>query len=142
ADEVVQLDPAARKVVRRWPATREPHHLALSPDGRFLAAGSSRSGQVRCWDLRSGKPHWERTVVDGFNLRGMAFTPDGKAVVIAHCVRRDFPVSKHNIDQGWVIDNRLTKLSTDPDAAPGLWQIALDIHGKAVADPHGLAFST
>jgi DNA-binding beta-propeller fold protein YncE len=48
ADEVVQLDWDRRQVVDRWPAPREPRELALSADGRWLAAASSRSSQVRC----------------------------------------------------------------------------------------------
>jgi DNA-binding beta-propeller fold protein YncE/mono/diheme cytochrome c family protein len=140
-DEVVQLDWRTRQVKQRWSAPREPRDLALSADGRCLAAASSRSAQVRCWDTASGKLHWERTIIDGFNLRGLTFTPDGKDLVCAHALRREFPVSKHHIDQGWVIDNRLSKLSLAADARPDYWQIALDVRGQAVADPHGLAFS-
>jgi cytochrome c peroxidase len=141
ADEIVMLDWTARKVVRRWPAAREPHHVVLSADGRWLAAASTRSGQVRCWDMRSGKPHWERVIEDGFNLRGLAFTPDGKGLICAHVVHRDFPVSKENIEQGWVIDNRLTWFALAKDARPAMRQIALDRRGRAVGDPHGLTFT-
>jgi cytochrome c peroxidase len=140
-DEVVQIDWAGHKVVRRWPAPREPRQLAVSADGRWLAAGSSPSGQVRCWDTQTGRLTWERKIEDGFNLRSLAFTPDGQALVCAHNIRREFPVSKENIEQGWVIDSRLTRFPLKPDAVPPLQQIALDTKGKAVGDPYGLAFS-
>src|SRR5579885_897086 len=139
ADEVVQIDVPGRKVSRRWPAPREPRHLALSPDGRHLAAASSRSGEVRCWNLRTDKPEWQRRIGDAFNLRGLAFTPDGTAVLCAHNVRRDFPVSKENIDRGWVIDNRLTKLAMKGDSPFAYEQVSLDRRGEAVADLDGLA---
>ena len=71
-----ELDWASRKVAQRWPAPREPRHLALSADGRWLAAASSRSAQVRCWDTADRQAAWERTIEDAFNLRGLAFTPD------------------------------------------------------------------
>ncbi len=139
-DEVVHVDWHNRTVLRRWPAPREPRQLALSQDGKWLAAASSRSAQVRCRNLRTGKLHWERTIEDSFNLRGLAFSPDGQAVLCVHNIRREFPVSKDNIEEGWVIDSRVTKLALQADVVPSSWQIALDIRGQAVGDPHGLAF--
>jgi cytochrome c peroxidase len=140
ADEVLAVDAAARKVTARRPAPREPRSLAVSPDGKLLAAASARSGDVRLWEAHSGKLLWERRIEDAFNLRGLAFSPDGKAVVCAHVVRRDFPVSRANIEQGWVIDSRLSRLPVQADAVPPLEQAALDTKGRAVGDPHGIAF--
>jgi DNA-binding beta-propeller fold protein YncE len=140
SDEIAVLDWDRRQIVERWPAPREPRHLTLSPDGRFLAAASSRSGQVRLWDTASGKLMWTRKCEDAFNLRGLAFTPDGKALICAHVVKRSFPVSRENIDKGWVTDSRLTRLPLDAKAVPPLEQVALDKHGQAVGDPHGVAF--
>jgi cytochrome c peroxidase len=142
SDEVVQLHWDTRKVTQRWPAPREPRDLALSADGSWLAAASTRSAQVRCWNTETGKLYWERTITDAFNLRGLSFTPDAKELICGHAYRREFPVSKNNIDSGWVIDNRLSKLSLAPNAQPEYWQLALDIRGQAVGDPHGLAFSS
>jgi len=136
-DEVVQL---SGQVFKRWPAPHEPRHLALSNDGKWLAAASSRSAQVRCWNLKTGELHWERKIEDAFNLRGLAFSPDDQAVLCVHNIRREFPVSKDNIEEGWVIDSRVTKLALKADASPSSGQIALDIRGKAVGDPNGLAF--
>jgi YVTN family beta-propeller protein len=140
SDEVVCVDWSGRKITQRWPAPREPRHLALSADGRFLAAAGSRSAQVYLWDLTTGRLGWERKIEDAFNLRGLAFTPDGRALVCAHVVRRSFPVSRENIDKGWVTDSRLSRLPLDPKAVPPLEQVALDKHGQAVGDPHGVAF--
>jgi DNA-binding beta-propeller fold protein YncE len=140
SDEIAVLDWEHRKIVLRWPAPREPRHLALSPDGRFLAAASSRSAQVRLWDIASGKLVWTRKIEGAFNLRSVAFTPDGKALICAHVVKRSFPVSRENIDKGWVTDSRLTRLPLDSRAVPPLEQVALDKHGQAVGDPHGVAF--
>jgi DNA-binding beta-propeller fold protein YncE/mono/diheme cytochrome c family protein len=140
SDEIAVFDWERRQIVQRWPAPREPRHLALSPDGRFLAAASSRSAQVRLWDTASGKLVWTRKCEDAFNLRSLAFMPDGKALILAHVVKRSFPVSRENIDKGWVTDSRLTRLPLDARAVPPLEQIALDKHGQAVGDPHGVAF--
>jgi cytochrome c peroxidase/WD40 repeat protein len=139
-DAVAAIDWASRKIVRRWSAPCEPRHLALSPDGRFLVAASSRSAQLRLWDVTMGELVWTRRIEDAFNLRSLTFTPDGQAVICAHAIKRTFPVSRENIDKGWVTDSRLTRLPVDPKAVPPLEQIALDKHGQAVGDPHGVAF--
>jgi cytochrome c peroxidase len=140
-DEVVQLDCDSKRITHRWPAPREPRQVILSEDGRWLAAASSRSGDVRCWDIANRQLLWERKIEDGFNLRGLAFTPDGQAIVCAHSVRREFPVSKANIAEGWVIDSRLSRFSIRADRMPPLGQLALDVKGQAVGDPYGAAFS-
>jgi YVTN family beta-propeller protein len=140
SDEVVQGDTTDRKVTHRWPAPREPWSLALSADGELLAAASSRSSQVRVWNTKTHKLHWERRIGDAFNLRGLAFYPDGQSLLCAHVIRRDFPVSRRNIEEGWVTDSRLTRLPLKPDAKPPREQVALDTKGAAVGDPHGLAF--
>ena len=140
-DEVLELDWATGIVRRRWPAPREPRSLALSANGNWLAAASSRSAQVRCWNLESGNLHWQRDIGDAFNLRGLCFTAMDDAVVCAHSVRRDFPVTKENIEKGWVIDSRLTRLAIEPSVVPAIWQVALDSAGRAVSDPHGVALA-
>jgi mono/diheme cytochrome c family protein len=139
ANQVVTIDFPSRKVTRRWAAPREPWQPVLSDDGRHLAVGGGRGGHVRLWALPSGKVVWTRKVEDGFNLRGLAFPPDGQAVICAHVIRRSFPVSKDNIDKGWVIDSRLTRLPLRADAE--VEQVALDKRGKAVGDPYGLLFA-
>src|SRR5262249_55574488 len=136
-----QLDWGSRRILHRWPAPREPRQVLLSADGRWLAAASSRSGEVRCWNTATRQLLWERRIEDAFNLRGLAFAPDGQALVCVHAIRREFAVSKENIAQGWVIDSRLTQLSMQADQLPPLRQIALDTKGRAVGDPYGVAFS-
>jgi cytochrome c peroxidase len=136
-EEVLAVAVGARKIMQRWPAPREPRQLALSSDGTLLAAASTRSGQVRCWDTKTGRLLWERKVEDAFNLTGLVFTHRAKELICTHVVRRDFPVTRENIGKGWVIDSRLTMLETRPDAMPFASQIALDPRGQAVGDPQG-----
>jgi cytochrome c peroxidase len=140
ADQVVEINTKTHQILRRWPAAREPRELALSADGRYLAAASSRSAQVRCWDLSTGRLAWERTIEDGFNLRGLSFTCEDRWIVCAHAIRREFPVSKANIEQGWVIDSRISRFPLAAQATPPLEQLALDTKGQAVGDPCGVAF--
>jgi cytochrome c peroxidase len=128
-------------VLRRWPASTEPRRLALTKDGRFLAAVSGRSAQVRCWDTQTGKQLWERTIVDAFNLHGLTFNPNDKELVTAHVHDRHHAITKQGIEAGWALDNRLSRLTVEPDATTEYWQVGLDTRGRAVGDPCAAAFS-
>jgi WD40 repeat protein len=69
-----------RFTARGWGATT----LALSSDGKRLAAGSNFSAQVRLWDLERGRPIAHR-IREGA-LQALGFTPDGRWLVL---VRKD-----------------------------------------------------
>ena len=56
ADEIAEIDLADRKVVHRWSALREPHGLALSPDGKWLVATSTRPTRPAAGTPRRAKP--------------------------------------------------------------------------------------
>jgi cytochrome c peroxidase len=139
--EVVQLAWPTGKVLRRWPAPVEPRRMALSRDGRFLAAAGARSGTVRCWDTRSGKVLWDRSFGEAFNLHGLAFRPDGKELLTTHMHDRRHPISRANIENSWALDSRLGRLKVEPDPATDSWQVALDVRGRAVGDPCAVAVS-
>jgi DNA-binding beta-propeller fold protein YncE len=141
ADEVAQVGWRARKVLRRWSAPTEPRRLALTPDGRHLAAASGRSGEVRCWDTRTGKLVWERRVYDAFNLHGLALSPDGTELIASYVHHRQHPITKHHIEQGWAINSRLARLPLGARPDSEYTQVGLDSPGKAVGDPCAAAFS-
>lgn len=141
ANAVIQLDCQSHKVLRRWPAPTEPRRLALTRDGRFLAAASTRAAHVCCWDLQTGKELWDQPIHDAFNLLGLTFSPDDKELVTTQIHHRYHAMAKHNIEQGWAVDNRLARFTVTPDKRANYWQIALDLRGKAVGDPTAVAFS-
>jgi DNA-binding beta-propeller fold protein YncE len=138
-DELAVLDGAAKRVVRRIPVGTEPWALERAPDGETVAVAGSRSASVSGVNVRTGAVIWTELIPGSANLRGVAYDPASGRPVVTHVVRRDFPVSKENIDEGWVINSRLTRL---PGASGShREQIALDARGSAVGDPHGIAFS-
>lgn len=141
ANEVVQIAWAERKILRRWAAAGHPRQLALARDGKTLVVLCERSNQVHCLDTQSGKVVWKRTILDAFNLHGMALHPNGKDVVTTHCHDRHHPMTQNNIEQGWAMNNRLTRLTIEPDARTEYWQVGLDIRALAVGDPGAAAYS-
>jgi WD40 repeat protein len=69
-----------RFTARDWGATV----LALSPDGKRLAAGSRFAGPLRLWDLERGRPIAHR-IREGATW-ALGFTPDSRRLVL---VRKD-----------------------------------------------------
>ena len=140
-NEVVHIDWDTHKVLGRWPAAGEPRRLVLTRDGRFLAAASGRSAQVRCWDTRTGKQLWEQTFSDTFNLHGLALSPDDRELITAQMSDRRRSITRRNIEEGWAIDNRLGRLTLASGEPADQGQLALDSRVKAVGDPCAVAFS-
>jgi cytochrome c peroxidase len=141
AGEVVEFSWNDQKLIRTFSAPGEPRRLTLSNDGRFLAAASGRSCEVRCWELSTGTLKWQRKIGEAFNLHGLSFSRDGSELVAAHIHDRQRSIGQTNIAEGWAIDNRLSRLTLEPNPQTEYWQIGLDMRGKAVGDPCAVAFS-
>ncbi|MHC4168032.1 MAG: SUMF1/EgtB/PvdO family nonheme iron enzyme [Planctomycetota bacterium] len=92
--DVAQLprQQSQRRDVAQWPkhlATLSGHDgtvtsAAFSPDGELLATGGTGrgSGQLKLWDLSTGKPIWQKDVHTS-HVRGVAYSPDGHTVATA-----------------------------------------------------------
>ena len=83
-------DLASGRERRRWhEVPGYPTHLTFSPDARTLAAAlrsqdrttSKESHAITLWDLTSPSEHRRRFAANWRDLKGLAFTPDGKALV-------------------------------------------------------------
>src|SRR5271168_1242242 len=88
---------------------------------------------VKNWTLKSTIP------IDGDNLRQVTVSADGKTGYIANMRNRASPTTKNNIDLGWVLGQRLTRVPLDSTIF--YETISLDTQGKAVSDAHGVAVS-
>jgi len=138
SNEVVRVDCNARKVSGRLGVGREPRGIALSPDESWLLVGNARSESVSVVDARALRVV-QTTPIDGENLRQVAISPDGKMGYVANMRNRRFPTTKNNIDLGWVLGQRLTRV---PLGGPTSYAtLSLDTQGKAASDAHGVAVS-
>jgi YVTN family beta-propeller protein len=138
SNELVRLDLNSRKVTGQLRVGREPRGVALSPDESRLLVGNSRSQEVSLVDARNWKV--VNTIpIDGDNLRQVAISSDGKMGYIADMKNRRFPTTKNNIDLGWVLGQRLTRVPLDGSVE--FATLSLDTRGKAASDAHGVAVS-
>jgi DNA-binding beta-propeller fold protein YncE len=73
------IDMSTEKELRRVPVLREPHHWALTPDGRSLIVGDSSGNSLFFLDPMTGKVQRRITVADPYQL---GFSPNGKFLVV------------------------------------------------------------
>ena len=54
----------------------------------------------------------DHTVVKlrGHNVRHLAMSPDGDWAYVPHCRSAGRPATKENIDRGWIVGNRLSRV--------------------------------
>jgi YVTN family beta-propeller protein len=137
ANEVVKVELDSMKVTARVAVGREPRGIALSPDGSLLLVGNARSQDVSVISTASMGVY--RTIaIEGDNLRQVAISADGKKGYVANMRNRGFATTSNNIDLGWVLGQRLTRVDLD-STEPSFATISLDPRGKAAADAHGVA---
>ncbi|MGP0065416.1 MAG: cytochrome c peroxidase [Isosphaeraceae bacterium] len=139
SNEVVRVDLNGRKVTGRLTVGREPRGIALSPDESRLLVGNDRSGDVSVIDTKAWKVI-QTLPIDGDNLRQVTFGADGKTGYLANMRNRKFPTTRNNIDLGWVLGQRLTRIDLG-GKEPSFATLSLDPQGKAASDAHGVAIS-
>jgi YVTN family beta-propeller protein len=138
SNEVVRVDLDDQKVTGRLAVGREPRGLALSPDGETLAVSNARSKSVSVIDTGAWKV--ERTLpINGDNLRQVAIDSAGRSAYVANMRNQGFATTRNNIDVGWVLGQRLTRVALD--GSEPYETLSLDPRGTAAADAHGVAVS-
>ena len=136
-DAVASID-LATKAVTRAAAGDEPWHVALSPDGARLAVGNALSMTVTLHDAAT-LALARSVLMRGHNLRRLAASPDGQWVYLPNIAERGLSTTPNNIDRGWVVANRFSRVSLLADEPREA--ISLDTRGKAVGDVEGVAVS-
>ncbi len=89
AASISLIDMGTQKELSRIPALREPHHWALSPDGRSLVVGDSAGNALLLLDPSTGALQRRVTVADPYQL---GYSPDGKLLVVNGLARNQVDV--------------------------------------------------
>ncbi len=89
AASISLIDMSTQKELRRIPALREPHHWALSPDGKSLVVGDSSGNAMLLFDPDTGALQRRVPVADPYQL---GFSPDGKFLVVNGLARNQVDV--------------------------------------------------
>jgi len=143
------IDVTQRQEVARVAVVREPVAAAVSPDGRelwvanLLQAGSANrfgvlaaAAVVTVVDTRTFQTAEVRLITGSTSVRGMAFTLDGRYVLLAHLVAR-YHMPTIRVDSGWMNANALTVI--DVRRREVLNTILLDDILEGAANPWGVA---
>src|SRR5271170_6424929 len=73
------VDMSSQKELRRIPVLREPHHLALSPDGKSLLVGDTVGNEMFFLDPNTGSVKHHLPIADPYQL---GFSPNAKWLVV------------------------------------------------------------
>jgi len=83
------VDMSSLKEVRRVPVLREPHHCALSPDGKSLLVGDTVGNEVLFFDPATAMLQKRMPMADPYQL---GFSPNGKFLVVNGLARNQVDV--------------------------------------------------
>ena len=83
------VDMSSQKELRRIPVLREPHHLALSPDGRSLLVGDTVGNEMLFLDPATAALQRRLPVADPYQL---GFSPNGHFLVVNGLARNQVDV--------------------------------------------------
>ena len=83
------LDMARETELRRVPVLREPHHVALSPEGSELLVGDAGANEMLFLDPRTGDVKRRVPMADPYHL---AFSPNGKWLTVTGLARNQVDV--------------------------------------------------
>lgn len=143
---ILEIDTGTGKVLDTWNVPREPVALAVSPDGcsiwavGHLPAGKSNGDfTAATLTLIKGEKVENFSLSNGSQgVRGMAMSPDGRYLTIAHVLSR-YQVPTTQLDRGWMNTNAVTVIDTQHPDNPH--PVLLDDPDAGSANPWGIAFA-
>jgi DNA-binding beta-propeller fold protein YncE len=86
---ISMVDMSSGKELRRIPVLREPHHVALSPDGKSLLVGDTVGNEMLFLDPATGAVQKRMPMADPYQL---GFSPNGKFLVVNGIARNQVDV--------------------------------------------------
>ena len=141
-DAIAEINVPAGSVTRRFPTGGQPGWLTPTPNRRWLVSCANVPGEIWIHDIASGRKLSRRTIFDdGFNLGRPVVLDDSQTVILPTPINRSFPVNENNVQRGWVIDNRLTRMPLPRGEYWQQKQMNLDEHGAGCGDLNAMALS-
>ena len=136
-DKIAVVDVATAKQMPAIPVGRNPHALALTPDGTALLC-TGMKGSLSLIDTITLHER-ARITLPAVNLRGIAITPDGThAIVTGQQPHNEQPTERP--EAMW--SNVLCVVRIERDAASVERVIQLDEEENGAADPCGIVLDT
>ena len=86
---ISEIDIDSHKEIRRLPVLREPHHMAVTPDGRSLVVGDTSGNALFFLDPTTGAMQRRIAVSDPYQL---SYSPDGKWLTLAGLARNQVDI--------------------------------------------------
>jgi len=111
------LDMAGGAELRRVPVLREPHHVALSPDGRDLLVGDTGANEMLFLDPRTGDIKRRVPMADPYHL---AFSPNGKWLTVTGLARNQVDVydaASMTLSKRYPLNSMPSHLAYSPDSS-------------------------
>ncbi len=123
--EVAAIDTKTGREKARIKVLRQPTTAAISPDGAKLYVANLLSidpstaptvaAEVSIIDTKTNKVAGQVRLPDGsHSLRGIAVSPDGKTVYVAHLLSR-YHLPTTQLERGWMNTNALSLIDTATD---------------------------
>ncbi len=137
--QIAVVDWSSGMVTTTIPVGRWPRTVALSSDGRQLAVACCADRRVAIIDTETQRVLFS-TAIQGLNFGHMVFSRNGDFVYLPWVVYRRTPITPQNIRLGWVLGSRVGRIRVPKKTTPEL--MPLDVPGRAVADPSGLAITS
>ncbi|HKM64199.1 MAG TPA: beta-propeller fold lactonase family protein [Acidisphaera sp.] len=111
------LDMSTGAELRRIPALREPHHWALSPDGKSLIIGDSAGNQLLFLDPATGDVQRRVPCADPYQL---GFSPNGKFLVVNGLARNQvdvYDVATYTLIKRFPLSSMPSHMAYAPDSS-------------------------
>ena len=111
------IDLTGHRELRRIPVLREPHHWALTPDGRDLLVGDSAGNELIVLDPSSFEVRRRIPVSDPYQF---GFSPDGKFLVVNSVNRARVDVYEpgtYRLVKRFALRSMPSHLAYSPDSA-------------------------
>jgi DNA-binding beta-propeller fold protein YncE len=117
--------------IKRLPALREPHHVALSPDRRSLLVGDTAANEMLFLNPVTGEIQRRMTIADPYQL---GFSPDGKRLVVTGLARDQIDVydaATMTLEHRFPVSAMPSHIAFSPDS--GMAFVSLQTTGRVVA---------